>query len=138
MRFQGTCLEKAKGWKICGKFQSVLQHTKVHRASHARDGRKWKERHAAKMRNLIYDAAKTKVGPPTVQDVIETAVNLKGGVVPYFAAYRAVCEYCTQASTPPPAVTAKKDGCRPKVKRMPLGMDIHEESERDATCSTIY
>jgi hypothetical protein len=69
----------------------VLRHTKVRRPSRAIDGRQWKQRRAGKFQEYVEEAAKTKVGLPTAGDVVKTG-SLKGDPIPYFAAYRAVCQ----------------------------------------------
>jgi hypothetical protein len=58
----------------------------VHSASRARDGRRWKERCAGKLDNIIVQMLKTKKDAPIPADVVKTAVTSKGEVIPYSAA----------------------------------------------------
>ena len=62
----------------------------VHSASRARDGRRWKERCAGKLDNIIIQVLETKKDAPIPADVVKTAATSKGEVIPYLAAYRAL------------------------------------------------
>ncbi len=59
-------------------------------ASRARDGRRWKERRAGKLDNIIVQVRKTKKDAPIPPDVVKTAATSKGEVIPYSAEYRAL------------------------------------------------
>jgi MULE transposase domain/Ulp1 protease family, C-terminal catalytic domain len=67
---------------------TVYKHSMGRRPARAGGGRKWKERRATMMNELVVEAMKTKEGSPTSADIVKTAALLKGEVVPYDAAYR--------------------------------------------------
>jgi hypothetical protein len=62
----------------------------MHSASRASDGRRWKERCAGKLYNIIVQVLKTKKDAPIPADVVKTAATRKGEVITYSAAYRAL------------------------------------------------
>jgi hypothetical protein len=66
------------------------KHGGVHSASRASDGRRWKERRAGKLDNVIVQVLKTKKDAPIPADIVKTAATSKGEVIPYSAAYRAL------------------------------------------------
>ena len=66
------------------------KHSDVRREAMAKDGRKWKKRRHAKLNDIVVQVLKTKDGYPTPADVIKTAANHSGIILPYMAAYRAL------------------------------------------------
>jgi hypothetical protein len=62
------------------------KHGGVHSASRARDGRRWKERRAGKVDNVIVQVLKTKKDAPIPADIVKTAATSKGEVILYSAA----------------------------------------------------
>jgi hypothetical protein len=63
------------------------KHGGVHSASRARDGRRWKERCAGKLDNIIIQVLETKKDAPIPADVVKTAATSKGELIPYSAAH---------------------------------------------------
>ena len=66
------------------------KHTDVRRPAKAKDGRKWKERRPANLNDIVVKVLKTKDGDPTPSDVIKTAANECGIILPYMTAYRVI------------------------------------------------
>ena len=64
------------------------KHTDIRRPAKAKGGRKWKKRRHAKRNDLVVQILKTKDGLPTPSDLIKTAANESGVIVPYMHAYR--------------------------------------------------
>jgi hypothetical protein len=64
------------------------KHTDIRRPAKAKGGRKWKKRRHAKLNDLVVQILKTKDGLPTPSDLIKTAANESGVIVPYMHAYR--------------------------------------------------
>ena len=65
-------------------------HSDVRRDPKAKDGRQWKKRRHSKLNEVLLQVLKTKDGDPTPADIIKTAANQSGLIVPYMAAYRAI------------------------------------------------
>jgi hypothetical protein len=63
------------------------KHTDVCRPAKEKDGRKWKKRCPAKLNYMVVIVLKTKDGDPTPSDVIKTAANECGIMLPYVTAY---------------------------------------------------
>jgi uncharacterized protein Veg len=70
--------------------KSLYKHNGRRCPSRASDGRRWKQRRAGKLEGIIVHVANVKKDKPAPADVVKTAAMLKGEVVPYFAAYRAL------------------------------------------------
>jgi hypothetical protein len=56
----------------------------------AYQARKWKKRCPAKLNDIVVKVLKTKDGDPTPSDVIKTAANECGKILPYMTAYREI------------------------------------------------
>ena len=63
------------------------KHTDVGRPAKAKDGRKWKKRCPAKLNDIVVKVLKTRNGDPTPRDVIKTAANECGIILPYITAF---------------------------------------------------
>jgi hypothetical protein len=63
------------------------KHTGVCRPAKAKDGRKWKKRYPAKLNDIVVKVLKRKDGDPTPSDVIKTAANKCGIILPHMTAY---------------------------------------------------
>jgi hypothetical protein len=63
------------------------KHTGVCRPAKAKDGRKWKKRYPAKLNDIVVKVLKRKDGDPTPSDVIKTAANEYGIILPCMTAY---------------------------------------------------
>ena len=68
------------------------KHSDVRREAMAKDGRQWKKRRYAKLNDIVVQVLQTKDGYPTPADVIKTAANQSGVILPYMAAYRALTQ----------------------------------------------
>ena len=79
---------KADGSFVVSKM--TTQHSNVRRNPKAKDGREWKKRCHSKLNDVLVQVLKTKDGRPTPADMIKTAANQSGIIVPYMAAYCAI------------------------------------------------
>ena len=79
---------RADGSFVVSKMKT--KHSDVRRPAKAKDGRKWKKRRHAKLNDIVVKVLKTKDGDPTPNDVIKTAANECGIIVPYMTAYRVI------------------------------------------------
>ncbi len=64
------------------------KRTDVRCPAKAKDGRKWKKRCPAKLNDIVVKVLKTKDGDPTPSDIIKTAANECGIILPYTTSYR--------------------------------------------------
>jgi hypothetical protein len=86
---QDSSWSKTGGWPVFYK-KSLYKHNGCRCPSRASDGQRWKQRRAGKLEGIIVHVANAKKDKPAPADVVKTAAMLKGKVVPYFAAYRAL------------------------------------------------
>jgi len=97
------------------KKQSVMRHTKVNRPSKDKNGRKWKERRAGRVEEIIAEASKMTSGSPSTRDVM-TVASLKGEDFPYHAAYRAIHQKSRKPNPPPVKLKKRQEAGSPKVR----------------------
>jgi Ulp1 protease family, C-terminal catalytic domain len=98
------------------KKQSVMRHTKVHRPSKDKNGRKWKERRAGRVEEIIAEASNMTSGSPSTRDVM-TMASLKGEDFPYHAVYRAIHQKSCKPNPPPVKLKKRQEAGSPKVKK---------------------
>ena len=79
---------RSDGLFVVSRMKNKL--TDVRRPAKAKDGRKWKERRPANLNDIVVKVLKTKDGDPTPSDVIKTAANECGIILPYMTAYRVI------------------------------------------------